>query len=64
MVSFFFPAFYNVLLLLTGFDVGVNKQLMNELSGLDLGPPRLPVMTCPAAHALAIKQKYDSIFPE
>ncbi|CAI5639275.1 unnamed protein product [Oreochromis niloticus] len=47
-----------------GFDVGVNKQLMNELSGLDLGPPRLPVMTCPAARALAIKQKYDSIFPE
>ncbi|CAF95852.1 unnamed protein product, partial [Tetraodon nigroviridis] len=26
-----------------GFDVGVNKQLMVELSGLPLGPPRLPV---------------------
>lgn len=47
-----------------GFDVGVNKQLMNELSGLDLGPPRLPLMTCATAHALAIKQKYNSIFLE
>uniref|UniRef100_A0A3Q2Q733 N-acetylneuraminate lyase n=1 Tax=Fundulus heteroclitus TaxID=8078 RepID=A0A3Q2Q733_FUNHE len=34
-----------------GFDVGVNKQLMTEVSGLFLGPPRLPVMPCPPAHA-------------
>ncbi|XP_070712239.1 N-acetylneuraminate lyase-like [Pempheris klunzingeri] len=46
-----------------GFDVGVNKQLMCELSGLRLGPPRLPVMPCPQAQALSIAQKYHSIFP-
>ncbi|XP_070765148.1 N-acetylneuraminate lyase [Enoplosus armatus] len=48
----------------TGFDLGVNKQLMIEVSGLCLGPPRLPVMPCPHAHALSIAQKYHSIFPE
>ncbi|XP_044054467.1 N-acetylneuraminate lyase isoform X2 [Siniperca chuatsi] len=47
-----------------GFDLGVNKQLMIEVSGLCLGPPRLPVMPCPHAHALSIVQKYHSIFPE
>ncbi|GAA6235046.1 N-acetylneuraminate lyase isoform X1 [Lates japonicus] len=47
-----------------GFDLGVNKQLMNELSGLSLGPPRLPVMPCPHTHILSIVQKYHSIFPE
>ncbi|XP_039985447.1 N-acetylneuraminate lyase isoform X2 [Xiphias gladius] len=47
-----------------GFDLGVNKQLMNEVSGLCLGPPRLPVMPCPHVHALSIAQKYHSIFPE
>ncbi|XP_040897086.1 N-acetylneuraminate lyase isoform X2 [Toxotes jaculatrix] len=47
-----------------GFDLGMNKQLMNEVSGLCLGPPRLPVMPCPQAHALSITQKYHSIFPE
>ncbi|XP_035508915.1 N-acetylneuraminate lyase [Morone saxatilis] len=45
-----------------GFDLGVNKQLMNELSGLGLGSPRLPVMPCPHAKALSIAQKYYSIF--
>lgn len=47
-----------------GFDLGVNKQLMIEVSGLSLGPPRLPLMPCPRAHALSIAQKYHSIFPE
>lgn len=47
-----------------GFDLGVNKQLMIELSGLCLGPPRLPVMPCPHARALSIAQKYHSIFAE
>uniref|UniRef100_A0A3Q1IEE3 N-acetylneuraminate lyase n=1 Tax=Anabas testudineus TaxID=64144 RepID=A0A3Q1IEE3_ANATE len=47
-----------------GFDVGVNKQLMIELSGLNLGPPRLPVMPCPHEQCLCIAQKYHSIFPE
>ncbi|XP_077573020.1 N-acetylneuraminate lyase isoform X2 [Stigmatopora nigra] len=45
-----------------GFDVGVNKQLMVDVSGLRLGPPRLPIMPCPKAHAASIKQKYQQIF--
>ncbi|CAN9500523.1 unnamed protein product [Ophioblennius macclurei] len=45
-----------------GFDVGVNKQLMSEISGLSLGPPRLPLEPCTSAHAQSIKQKYNSIF--
>ncbi|KAK5907486.1 hypothetical protein CesoFtcFv8_005333 [Champsocephalus esox] len=47
-----------------GFDVGVNKQLMVEVSGLSLGPPRLPVMPCHPDVAASIKQKYKSIFPQ
>ncbi|XP_041861853.1 N-acetylneuraminate lyase [Melanotaenia boesemani] len=46
----------------TGFDVGVNKQLMTDVSGLSLGPPRLPVMQCPSDHAQLLKKKYHSIF--
>ncbi|KAM3876137.1 N-acetylneuraminate lyase [Diretmus argenteus] len=46
-----------------GFDLGVNKQVMSEVSGLYLGPPRLPVLPCPPALALSIKQKYHSLFP-
>jgi len=40
-----------------GFDVGVNKQVMSEVSGLVLGPPRLPVLPCPISKAQAIAQK-------
>ncbi|XP_071397648.1 N-acetylneuraminate lyase [Centroberyx affinis] len=47
-----------------GFDVGVNKQLMIELSGLRLGPPRLPLLPCTADHAQSIAKKYHSIFPD
>lgn len=47
-----------------GFDLGVNKQLMAELSGLALGPPRLPVMPCPPEDAKLIAQKFHSFFPE
>ncbi|XP_041791833.1 N-acetylneuraminate lyase isoform X2 [Chelmon rostratus] len=47
-----------------GFNLGVNKQLMIEVSGLRLGPPRLPVMTCPPSQALPIVQKYHSLFPK
>ncbi|XP_034531375.1 N-acetylneuraminate lyase [Notolabrus celidotus] len=47
-----------------GFDLGVNKQLMSELSGLSLGPPRLPVMPCPPEHGRSIAQKFHSLFPE
>uniref|UniRef100_A0A3Q3VJY3 N-acetylneuraminate lyase n=1 Tax=Mola mola TaxID=94237 RepID=A0A3Q3VJY3_MOLML len=46
-----------------GFNLGVNKQLMIDVSGLNLGPPRLPVMPCPLDRAQAIAQKYLSIFP-
>ncbi|XP_076578216.1 N-acetylneuraminate lyase [Chaetodon auriga] len=47
-----------------GFDLGVNKQLMIEVSGLCLGPPRLPVMPCPHSHAVSIAEKYHSLFSE
>ncbi|XP_068447558.1 N-acetylneuraminate lyase [Clinocottus analis] len=47
-----------------GFDVGVNKQLMNDLSGLSLGPPRLPVTPCPLTHALLIVEKYHHVFTD
>lgn len=47
-----------------GFDLGVNKQLMIEVSGLSLGPPRLPVMPCHHSHAVSIAEKYHSLFPE
>lgn len=47
-----------------GFDVGVNKQLMNELSGLNLGAPRLPVTTCPPDAAGLIVKKYHQIFTD
>ena len=49
-------------LLILGFDVGVNKQLMSEVSGLSLGPPRLPLLPRPHSPALAIAQKYHSLF--
>lgn len=47
-----------------GFDLGMNKQLMSEVSGLCLGPPRLPVMPCPPAHAKAVAEKFHGIFTE
>lgn len=47
-----------------GFNLGVNKQLMTEVSGLCLGPPRLPVMPCPPSHAKDIAKKYQSLFLE
>ncbi|XP_067270086.1 N-acetylneuraminate lyase [Pseudorasbora parva] len=40
-----------------GFDVAVNKQVMSEVSGLVLGPPRLPLLPCPVSKAQAIAQK-------
>ncbi|XP_053743507.1 N-acetylneuraminate lyase [Synchiropus splendidus] len=45
-----------------GFNVGVNKQLMCEVSGLNLGPPRSPLTQCPQALALSIKEKYQALF--
>uniref|UniRef100_A0A673GTE4 N-acetylneuraminate lyase n=1 Tax=Sinocyclocheilus rhinocerous TaxID=307959 RepID=A0A673GTE4_9TELE len=40
-----------------GFDVSVNKQVMSEVSGLAMGPPRLPLLPCPVSKAQAIAQK-------
>ncbi|XP_073765128.1 N-acetylneuraminate lyase isoform X1 [Danio rerio] len=40
-----------------GFDVSVNKQVMSEVSGLPMGPPRLPLLPCPVSKAQAIAQK-------
>ncbi|KAJ8278581.1 hypothetical protein GJAV_G00089130 [Gymnothorax javanicus] len=40
-----------------GWDIGVNKQLMCEISGLDLGPPRLPLRPCPHRHASSIARR-------
>ncbi|RXN34540.1 N-acetylneuraminate lyase [Labeo rohita] len=40
-----------------GFDVAVNKQVMSEVSGLAMGPPRLPLLPCPLSKAQAIAQK-------
>ncbi|KAJ8278922.1 hypothetical protein COCON_G00059880 [Conger conger] len=40
-----------------GFDVAVNKSLMSEVSGLDLGPPRLPLRPCPQPRAVSIAQR-------
>ncbi|XP_014910285.1 N-acetylneuraminate lyase [Poecilia latipinna] len=45
-----------------GFDTGVNKQLMSDVSGLHLGPPRLPLMPCSPDLAQLLLQKYHSIF--
>ncbi|XP_034035142.1 N-acetylneuraminate lyase-like [Thalassophryne amazonica] len=45
-----------------GFNDGLNKQLMIELSGLRLGPPRLPVLPCPHELAALTAEKYYSIF--
>lgn len=47
-----------------GFNVGVNKQLMSDVSGLNLGPPRLPLIQCPQENATAILKKYHSLFPD
>lgn len=47
-----------------GFDLGMNKQLMADVSGLSLGPPRLPLIQCPPDRAEAILQKYYSLFQD
>ncbi|KAG7488209.1 hypothetical protein MATL_G00030320 [Megalops atlanticus] len=44
-----------------GFDVAVNKQLMSEVSGLALGPPRLPLKPCPHPRILSIAQKVQQV---
>ncbi|XP_023860023.1 N-acetylneuraminate lyase [Salvelinus sp. IW2-2015] len=47
-----------------GFDLAVNKQLMSEVSGLALGPPRLPLLPCPHPKALSIAQRLQQILGE
>ncbi|KAL1022940.1 hypothetical protein UPYG_G00034500 [Umbra pygmaea] len=44
-----------------GFDLAVNKQLMSEVSGLALGPPRLPLLLCPQAKARSIAQRLQQV---
>ncbi|KAJ8418997.1 hypothetical protein AAFF_G00004960 [Aldrovandia affinis] len=44
-----------------GFDVAVNKKLMSEVSGLALGPPRLPLRPCPQKRATSIAQKLQQV---
>lgn len=43
-----------------GFSLAMNKQMMCELSGLPLGPPRLPLLPCDVAKAQAVAQKLHS----
>uniref|UniRef100_A0A673J6T6 N-acetylneuraminate lyase n=1 Tax=Sinocyclocheilus rhinocerous TaxID=307959 RepID=A0A673J6T6_9TELE len=52
--SLFYDCYY---LCSAGFDVSVNKQVMSEVSGLAMGPPRLPLLPCPVSKAQAIAQK-------
>ncbi|KAK1165042.1 N-acetylneuraminate lyase [Acipenser oxyrinchus oxyrinchus] len=42
-----------------GFDLAVNKQLMLVLSGLPLGPPRLPLLQGSQEHAEQIRDKLE-----
>uniref|UniRef100_A0A3B3Z981 N-acetylneuraminate lyase n=1 Tax=Periophthalmus magnuspinnatus TaxID=409849 RepID=A0A3B3Z981_9GOBI len=39
-------------------------QLMSDVSGLSLGPPRLPLVQCPQDYAKSIFQKYNSLFQD
>lgn len=47
-----------------GFDLAMNKQLTSDVSGLSLGPPRLPLIPCPQDRAEPVLQKYHSLFKE
>ncbi|XP_018583551.1 N-acetylneuraminate lyase isoform X1 [Scleropages formosus] len=44
-----------------GFDLAVNKQLMCQVSGLPLGPPRLPLLPCPGSKAQSIAQRLQQV---
>ncbi|KAJ7992981.1 hypothetical protein DPEC_G00267710 [Dallia pectoralis] len=44
-----------------GFDLAVNKQLMSVVSGLVLGPPRLPLLLCPLPKANSIAQRLQQV---
>lgn len=47
-----------------GFGLPMNKQLMSEISGLHMGPPRLPLLPCPPAHAKTIAQKLRDVLAQ
>ncbi|XP_048833003.1 N-acetylneuraminate lyase [Brienomyrus brachyistius] len=47
-----------------GFDVAMNKQLMSTLSGLALGPPRLPLLPCPAQLTLSVAERIQQVSRE
>uniref|UniRef100_A0AAY4DUD0 N-acetylneuraminate lyase n=1 Tax=Denticeps clupeoides TaxID=299321 RepID=A0AAY4DUD0_9TELE len=47
-----------------GFGLPMNKQLMSEVSGLPLGPPRLPLLPCPEQDVRAVVGKLLSILGE
>ncbi|KAK1801171.1 hypothetical protein P4O66_022670, partial [Electrophorus voltai] len=47
-----------------GFGLAVNKQVMSEVSGLPMGPPRLPLLACPLVQARAIAQKLQQVLGE
>ncbi|KAL4634744.1 N-acetylneuraminate lyase isoform X1 [Arapaima gigas] len=44
-----------------GFDLAVNKQLMCEVSGLPLGPPRLPLLPCSSPRAQSLAQRLRQV---
>lgn len=47
-----------------GFNLAMNKQIMCEMSGISLGPPRLPLVLCDVSKAQAVAQKICSILGE
>ncbi|XP_063058045.1 N-acetylneuraminate lyase-like [Engraulis encrasicolus] len=44
-----------------GFGLAMNKKIMSDLSGLALGPPRLPLVCCDEAKAHTVVQKLRSV---
>ncbi|KAG5275967.1 hypothetical protein AALO_G00126480 [Alosa alosa] len=47
-----------------GFNLAMNKQLMSEMSGISLGPPRLPLIPCDVTKAQVVVQKMYSVLGE
>lgn len=53
-----------MLLMCAGFNLAMNKEIMCKMSGLSLGPPRLPLVQCDVAKAQAVVQKIHSTLGE
>ncbi|XP_062854891.1 N-acetylneuraminate lyase [Trichomycterus rosablanca] len=47
-----------------GFDLALNKQLMTEMSGLSMGPPRLPLLPCRPADAQKVVEKFQQVLEQ